>query len=188
MDLLTILLITIVLAMDAFSISITKGFYLKNITKIQTLWVGVFFGGFHASMPILGYIAGVELGQFLSSIAPWIGFIILLAIGFKMIFETKYKNEENSFMKEEFSFKELTLLSIATSIDALAIGVIFAILKTPILPPLIFFGIIVFIFSEIGIIIGKKISRLVGDKFETISGLILIILGIKILLDGLGIF
>ena len=187
MDLITTILIAVALAMDAFSISITKGFTIKNITKMETLWFGIFFGGFQAFMPVLGWISGVQLEHFVSSIAPWIAFILLVAIGLKMIYESIAKSdEEDSDTKNKFSFKELTLLAIATSIDAFAVGVTFAILKTPILIPVIIIGIITFVFSEIGVIIGRKMGELVGDKFEIVGGLVLVFLGIKILLDGLG--
>lgn len=193
MDIISIILISIALAMDAFSISITKGFTLKNITTMQSLWFGIFFGGFQVLMPILGYISGSQLEQLVSSVAPWIAFILLVSIGSKMIYENLKENNgeggeyESSDTKNKFSFKELTLLAIATSIDAFAIGVTFAILKTPLLVPLIMIGVITFILSEIGIYIGKKIGHFFGDKFEIIGGIILILLGAKILLDGLGV-
>ncbi len=188
MDLLTIILLSIALAMDAFSVSITKGFTLKNITKMQILWFGIFFGGFQAIMPILGWISGVQLEHFVTSVAPWIAFILLLFIGGKMIYENLTNNdEEETAEKGKFSFKELTLLAIATSIDAFAVGITFAILKTPILIPIILIGLISFIFSEIGVIIGKKIGHFFGDKFEIVGGVVLVLLGLRILLDGLGV-
>ena len=186
MDLLTIILISIALAMDAFSVSITKGFTVKNITTMETLWFGIFFGGFQALMPVLGWIAGIQLEHFISSIAPWVAFIILSAIGFKMIYESLTSDEEEKLKKAKFSFKELTLLAVATSIDAFAVGVTFAILNTPILVPIILIGLTAFIFSEIGIVIGKKLGQFFGDKFEIIGGIVLVFLGLKILLDGLG--
>jgi len=192
MDLITTILIAVALAMDAFSISITKGFTIKNISKMETLWFGIFFGGFQALMPVLGWISGTQLEHFVSSIAPWIAFILLAAIGLKMIYESitsdeKDSDEENSAKKGKFSFKELTLLAIATSIDAFAVGVTFAILKTPILIPIILIGVITFVLSEIGVIIGTKVGHLFGDKFEIVGGVVLVILGVKILLDGLGV-
>jgi len=192
MDLITTILIAVALAMDAFSISITKGFTIKNITKLETLWFGIFFGGFQALMPVLGWASGTQLEHFVSSIAPWIAFILLAAIGLKMIYESvtdnkKDRDKEDSSKKGRFSFKELTLLAIATSIDAFAVGVSFAILKTPILIPVILIGVITFIFSEIGVIIGTKVGHHFGDKFEIVGGVVLVLLGVKILLDGLGV-
>ena len=187
MDLMTTILIAIALAMDSFSISITKGFSIKNINTIQTLWIGIFFGFFQGFMPILGWISGVQLQQFVSAVAPWIAFVLLVTIGLKMIYESLKDNEKEASAKGQFSFKELTLLGIATSIDAFAIGVTFALLDTGIIIPVIIIGIVSFLFCEIGVVIGKKMGQFFGDKFEIIGGLVLIVLGIKILLSGLGI-
>lgn len=188
MDLITIILIAVALAMDAFSISITKGFTIKNISKMETLWFGIFFGGFQALMPVLGWISGVHLEQFVSSVAPWVAFILLVAIGGKMIYESLTGDEEEEGVsKDSFSFKELTLLGIATSIDAFAVGVTFAVLKIPILIPIIIIGLISFIFSEIGVLIGRKIGSFFGNKFEIVGGIVLVLLGLKILLSGIGV-
>ena len=198
MDIVTIILIAIALAMDAFSIAITKGFTLKNITKMQFLWFGIFFGGFQAFMPILGWASGIQLKDLISAVAPWIAFILLVAIGIKMVYESlqtkdeentveKNKNENELVNKGNFSFKELTLLSIATSIDAFAVGVTFAILKTPILFPIILIGTVTFALTEVGILIGQRIGHYVGNKFEIVGGIVLMLLGFKILLEGLGI-
>jgi len=186
MDFITVILIAVALAMDSFSISITKGFTINNITTIQSLWIGVFFGFFQGIMPILGWISGVQLQSFVSKVAPWIAFILLLIIGLKMIYETITDGEEGETSeKGQFSFKELTFLGIATSIDAFAVGVTFALLNTPILIPVIIIGLVSFVFSEFGIAIGKKIGQFFKSKFEIVGGVVLIILGFKILLDGL---
>lgn len=183
MDFISIILIAIALAMDAFSVSLTKGFTLKNISKSQILWFGIFFGGFQVLMPLIGWSAGTQLEGIVSAIAPWIAFILLIAIGANMIRESLSEEEEEE--EDKFSFKELTLLAIATSIDAFAVGVTFAILKTDIIIPLIAIGLVAFILTEIGLVLGKKIGNYFGDKFEIIGGTILILLGIKILLEGL---
>jgi putative Mn2+ efflux pump MntP len=187
MDLLTIISIAVALAMDAFSVSITKGYSWKNISTNEILWIGIFFGGFHALMFVIGWMSGIRLEHFVTLIAPWIAFIILLLVGVKMIYDSLSENDEKLTKKKRLSFKELTVLAIATSIDAFAVGVTFAILKTPILVPIILIGLITFVFSETGVVIGKKIGHFIGDKFEIIGGIVLVILGIKILLDGLGV-
>jgi len=184
MDLISIILISIVLAIDNFSICIAKGFSLKNITPIQSIQIGIFFGGFHVLMPILGYISGYQFKHLISTIAPWIAFIILSIIGLKMIYESLKNNNEEEVDKNKLSFKELTLLAIATSIDAFAIGITFAITGTSILIPLILIGITVFLFSQLGILIGKKIGHLFEDKLEIVGGLVLIGLGLRIFLGG----
>jgi len=186
MDLITIIIIAIALAMDSFSISITKGFTIKNMTIMQTLWFGIFFGFFQGFMPILGWVSGVQLQDFVSQVAPWIAFILLVAIGLKMIYESITGNIEES-SHGQFSFKEMTLLAIATSIDAFAVGVTFALLETAIVIPVILIGVVSFFFSVIGVAIGKRMGQFFGDRFEIIGGLVLIILGLKILMEGLGI-
>ena len=186
MDFISTLLIAIALAMDAFSVSLTKGFTLKKISKTQVLWFAIFFGGFQAFMPILGWLGGIQLEWVITTFAPWIAFILLLLIGSNMIRES-FSNEEGKENSDNFSFKELTLLAIATSIDAFAVGITYAVLKTDILIPVIMIGVTAFIFTIIGLYLGKKIGNYFGDKFEILGGVILILLGVKILLEGLGI-
>ena len=186
MDFISTLLIAIALAMDAFSVSLTKGFTLKKITKSQVLWSAIFFGGFQALMPVLGWLGGIQLEWLITTFAPWIAFILLLLIGSNMIRES-FSNDEEEDSSDKFSFKELTLLAIATSIDAFAVGITYAVLKTDILIPIIMIGVTAFIFTIIGLYLGKKIGNYFGDKFEILGGVILILLGVKILLEGLGI-
>ena len=185
MDFISTLLIAIALAMDAFSVSLTKGFTLKNITKSQALWFGIFFGGVQALMPVLGWLGGIQLEWLITTFAPWVAFILLLLIGSNMIRESFSNDEDDS--SDKFSFKELTLLAIATSIDAFAVGITYAVLKTDILIPIIMIGVTAFIFTIIGLYLGKKIGNYFGDKFEILGGVILILLGLRILLEGLGI-
>ena len=170
--------------MDAFSVSLTKGFTLKNITLKQILWFGVFFGGFQSLMPMLGWTLGVQLQLIVSAVAPWIAFILLVLIGANMIRESFSDDLDDD--EDTFSFAELTLLAVATSIDAFAVGVTYAVLKIDILIPVIIIGLVAFIFTVIGIYLGKKIGDYFGDKFEILGGVILILLGCRILLEGLG--
>ena len=184
MDIVSTLLIAVALAMDAFSVSLTKGCTLKNITLKQILWFGVFFGGFQSLMPILGWTLGVQLQLIVSAVAPWIAFILLVLIGANMIRESFSDDLDDD--EDTFSFAELTLLAVATSIDAFAVGVTYAVLKIDILIPVIIIGLVAFIFTVIGIYLGKKIGDYFGDKFEILGGVILILLGCRILLEGLG--
>ena len=184
MDIVSTLLIAVALAMDAFSVSLTKGFTLKNITLKQILWFGVFFGGFQSLMPILGWTLGVQLQLIVSAVAPWIAFILLVLIGANMIRESFSDDLDDD--EDTFSFAELILLAVATSIDAFAVGVTYAVLKIDILIPVIIIGLVAFIFTIIGIYLGKKIGDYFGDKFEILGGVILILLGCRILLEGLG--
>ncbi|KZX15310.1 putative manganese efflux pump MntP [Methanobrevibacter cuticularis] len=189
MDIYSIFLIAIALAMDAFSVSLTKGFIIKNIRIYQIIVIGLFFGGFQVGMPVLGWIAGEQIREIVSSIAPYIAFILLLIIGLKMIYDSAIDEEEKEeSSKSSFSYKELTLLAIATSIDAFAVGITFSFLNIPILIPVTIIGITTFLLSETGIFIGKKLGHLFGNKFEIIGGVILILLGLNILLQGLGFY
>lgn len=173
-------LIAVALAMDAFSVSMTKGFMQKDLTKPQIFYYGLFFGGFQFFMPIIGYFCGNVIASIVESLAPIVGFILLLAIGLNMIRESLSGDDEE--ITDHFSFKEITLLAIATSIDAFAVGITIALLKDPLLISSIIIGVVAFAFSIIGIYIGKKLGDYVGDKFQILGGVILILIGIKILL------
>lgn len=173
-------LIAVALAMDAFSVSMTKGFTQKDLTGSQIIYYGLFFGGFQAMMPVLGYLCGNVIASIVTSLAPIVGFVLLLAIGLNMIRESLGSDSEE--VNDYFSFKEVTLLAIATSIDAFAVGITIALIKDPILISAAIIGVVAFAFSIAGIFIGKKIGDYVGDKFQIVGGVILILIGIKILL------
>lgn len=178
-NIISTFLIAVALAMDAFSVSMTKGFTQKNITKAQILYYGLFFGGFQALMPVLGYFCGNVIASIVESLAPIIGFILLLAIGLNMIRESFSDGDD---VADNFSFREVTLLAVATSIDAFAVGITIALVHDPILISALIIGVVAFIFSVAGIFIGKKLGDYVGDKFQILGGVILILIGIKILL------
>ena len=179
-NIISTFLIAVALAMDAFSVSMLKGFTQKNLTNAQILYYGLFFGGFQALMPILGYLCGSVIASIVESLAPIVGFILLLAIGLNMIRESLSGDDED--ITDNFSFKEVTLLAIATSIDAFAVGITIALIKDPLLISSAIIGIVAFLFSIAGIFIGKKLGNYVGGKFQLLGGVILILIGIKILL------
>ncbi|MGB9978462.1 manganese efflux pump MntP family protein [Methanobacterium sp.] len=179
MDIISIFLIAIGLAMDAFSVSITKGLVMKSNVK-HALIIALFFGVFQALMPIGGWISGIQLEAFVSSAAPWIAFILLSIIGIKMIYDGIFDDDDDK--DDTFSLKEVFFLAIATSIDAFLVGITFAFLKTPIVEPILIIGIVTFILSFIGFYIGKGIGHLFEHKIEILGGLILIGIGLKILL------
>jgi len=181
MDFISILFLAVGLAMDAFSVSITRGLSLKCNIR-YALIIALFFGGFQAFMPVLGWFSGMQLQSIVSTLAPWIAFLLLLGIGLKMIYESIYSAEED--VCKAFSLKELLILSIATSIDAFAVGITFAILNTPIITPIIIIGIVTFILSFIGVYIGKNIGHIFENKIEILGGLILIGIGLKILIEN----
>ncbi len=178
-NLISTTLIAIALAMDAFSVSMTKGFTQKNITPSQILYYGIFFGGFQALMPVLGYFFGNIISAFVASLASVVGFVLLLAIGLNMIRES-LKNDDDE-ITDNFSFKEVTLLAIATSIDAFAVGITIALINDPLWISAAIIGIVAFAFSIAGIFIGKKIGDYVGNRFQILGGVILILIGFKIL-------
>ena len=180
LNIISVFLIAVALAMDAFSVSLTKGFTQKNLTKSQILYYGIFFGFFQFMMPVLGYFCISSISSIIESFASIIGFVLLLAIGLNMIRESLFGGDEE--ITDNFSFKEVTLLAIATSIDAFAVGITFAVLNNPFLMPSIIIGVVAFAFSVAGIYIGRRLGDYFGDKFQILGGVILILIGIKILL------
>jgi putative Mn2+ efflux pump MntP len=182
MDLISIILLAIALSMDAFSVSITRGLVWNCKIKHMAI-IAVFFGGFQALMPVLGWILGIQLSKYISTIAPWLAFVLLTLIGIKMIYESFTMDKEE--ICSIFSLKEILILSIATSIDALAAGVTFAILNISIIVPILIIGVVTFGLSFLGVYIGKKVGHLFESKIEMVGGLILIALGFKILLEHL---
>lgn len=180
MEFLSIFLIAVALAMDSFSVSLTKGFTQKDMNASQMICYGLLFGAFHVLMPVLGYYAGETITAFVTSVAPWIAFILLLIVGLDMIKDSIHADDDK--LRDEFSIKEVIILAIATSIDAFAVGITFALLNTYILIPSIVIGSVVCLFTISGILIGRKLGDYFGDKFLILGGVILILIGIKILL------
>ena len=161
MQLWELFLIAIGLSMDAFAVSICKGLTLKKMEWKYAFKAGLYFGGFQALMPLLGYFLGVQFESKITSIDHWIAFLLLALIGSNMIKESLSKDDEH--VDPSFGFKSMILLAIATSIDALAIGVTFAFLNVSIVPAVSFIGIITFIFGFIGIKIRSE-ERRVGKE------------------------
>lgn len=184
MDIITIVLIAFGLAMDAFAVSITSGITIKNLKINHALRIAGFFGSFQAFMPFIGWLAGLSLIDYISGIDHWIAFGLLAFIGCKMIYEsTRLKpNDKNT---NPLNFYVLLLLSIATSIDALAVGVSFAFLQIAIATPIIIIGTITFALSFLGVFIGDKSGHLFENKIEIAGGIVLIAIGTKILLEHL---
>lgn len=182
MDMLTIFFIAIGLAMDAFAISIVSGFSIKKLKKENAFKIALFFGIFQGIMPIIGWFIGFGFRDFVLGIGHWIAFALLAAIGIKMIYEsTKIKTNKQNPLKNSV----LLILAIATSIDAFVVGASLSILNTPIITPAILTGIITFVLSFIGVYIGKKIGHFFENKIEALGGLILILIGLKILLENI---
>ena len=185
MNLVSLFLIAVGLSMDAFAVSICKGLAMKKITIKKALIVGLWFGGFQALMPAIGYLLGTQFEKYITNIDHWIAFVLLFIIGGNMIKEALSKEEEEA--NDSLAFKEMLLLALATSIDALAVGVTFAFLKVQIIPAVSFIGVITFTLSAIGVKIGNIFGSRYKSKAELAGGIILILMGCKILLEHLGI-
>lgn len=204
MNIIIIVFTAFALAMDAFAVSVSKGMTLKNLTKGTAIKIALFFGGFQADMPLIGWVLGISFQGYIKAIDHWIALILLTILGGKMIYEfyenrKESANEGNEIVSEisttldaeennksELSNKELTTLAIATSIDALAIGVSFAFLNVNILSSSLIIGIITFVVCFIGVIAGKKIGGIFKDYAELVGGIILIIIGINIFNEHTG--
>ncbi len=186
----TLLLMGVGLAMDAFAVSICKGLSMRKVNKKQCLVIGLFFGGFQALMPFIGWVLGSQFEQYITSIDHWIAFILLGFIGGKMVVEAiREKDEavEVGKMDPPLDLKEMFILAIATSIDALAVGITFAFLQVPIVEAISIIGITTFVISVIGVYVGNFFGNRYKKKAELAGGIILILIGLKILLEHLGI-
>lgn len=185
MDLVSIVVIAIGLSMDAFAAAIGKGLDMKKIDYKWALFVALFFGGFQALMPILGWLLGSQFHKYIYGFDHWIAFFLLLFIGGKMIFES-FK-DECEVAEAKRSYKELLILAIATSVDALAVGLTFALLKIDVLFSSFIIGVITFGLSFLGVVLGNKFGCKYKDKAELCGGIILVLIGLKILLEHLNI-
>lgn len=184
MDFLTLLILSVGLAMDAFAVSICKGLAMKRATIEKASVVGLWFGAFQAGMPVLGYLLGTQFKEQITRVDHWIAFILLGMIGMNMIKEAESEDEEAD---DSLAVKEMFLLAVATSIDALAVGITFAFLKVNIVEAASTIGISTFVISAAGVKIGNLFGTKYKSKAELAGGVILILLGMKILLEHLGV-
>lgn len=185
MKLFEIVLIAFGLAMDAFAVSVCKGISMKKIDYKKAIIIGLYFGIFQGLMPVIGYLFGINFQALISNIDHWIAFILLAIIGGKMISEAF--GDDSDEINDDLSIKTMLILAIATSIDALAIGITFAFLNVNIITSSLIIGIITFILSVIGVKIGARFGDKFGKRAEIIGGIILILIGVKILFEHLGI-
>ncbi len=184
MDIITIVLIALGLAMDAFAVSIASGVIIKKNKLEKALLFGLMFGGFQMVMPIIGWAAGAAFRVLIMNFDHWIAFGLLVAIGIKMIYEAlRIENIEGA--QKQITGLMLLGLSIATSIDALAVGLSFAFLKVQVIFPALVIGIVTFFMSFAGIFLGSKYGQIFEKKIEIIGGLILVFIGFKILIAHL---
>ena len=180
-----LLMTGLALSMDAFAVSVCKGLSLRRLQLKHTLLAGLYFGGFQALMPLLGWALGIRFQALIERVDHWIAFFLLLVIGLSMIREALGKAEEQN---DDFGVKTMLLLAVATSIDALAVGVTFAFLQVHILPAVGLIGATTFLLSALGIYIGKTFGARFRSGAELAGGVILILIGTRILLEHLGLF
>ena len=185
MGIIEIFLISVGLAMDAFAVSVCKGLSMKKIEWKKVFIIALYFGGFQAGMPLLGYFLGYSFSGLVESVDHWIAFALLAFIGVNMIKEST--DDELEKRNDRVDFKTMIILAVATSIDALIVGITFAFFQANLILSVAMIGVITFILSTIGVIIGNKFGDKFQNKAEFVGGVILILMGLKILLTHLGI-
>ncbi len=178
-------LIALGLSMDAFAVSLCRGIHMKKVPLKAAAITALFFGVFQAAMPVLGWLLGSQFERYITGIDHWIAFGLLALIGAKMIFEAMQKENCEVEEKADLNIKILFLLAVATSIDALAVGITFTFLNVAILPAILTIGAVTFILSFAGVYIGNRCGIKLKAKAEITGGAVLILIGIKILLEHL---
>ncbi len=183
-----LVLIAVGLSMDAFAVALCKGLGMKKLNYKQGLIIALFFGGFQALMPLAGWALGRQFERYITSVDHWIAFALLCYIGGKMIWDALHeKDEEFCPLDQRLDLKEMLMLAVATSIDALAVGVTFAFLGVDIVPAVLLIGAITFALSFAGVLIGHRFGVRFKKKAELAGGAVLVLIGLKILLEHLGI-
>ena len=186
MDIISVVLTAIGLSMDAFAVAVCKGLKMRKIDYGKTLLIGLFFGGFRALMPLVGWLVSVKFQKHVEGFGHWIAFLLLAFIGGKMIYESFKTDRDDE--SGSLGIGELFVLAIATSMDALAVGITFAVLSSAnIFFNVAIIGLITFILSVIGVALGNRFGTAYKNKAEFAGGVILILLGAKILLEKLGV-
>lgn len=183
MSLTELFILAVGVSMDAFAVAVCKGLSIKRLNWRHAALVGLYFGGFQAAMPLIGYLLGAHFKDAIASFDHWIAFFLLAAIGFSMIREACSKEEEE--LDSSLGFKTMSVLALATSIDALAVGVTLSFLSVEIVPAVSFIGIITFLLSAVGVKTGHVFGTRYKSKAEFCGGVILILIGLKILIEHL---
>ncbi len=185
MSLFELFIIAVGLSMDAFAVAVCKGLSMRRATLKNALIVGLYFGIFQAAMPLIGYFLGISLADQITAYDHWIAFTLLAIIGGKMVYESFHKDADGEDEGGEVTFKKMLPLAVATSIDALAVGVSFAFLRVSIFPAVTFIGVVTLTLSMLGVKIGNIFGAKFKSKAELAGGVILILMGTKILLEHL---
>ena len=184
MGIVELFLIGVGLSMDAFAVSVCKGLAMEKMRWKQGTVIALFFGGFQALMPLAGWALGKQFEQYITSIDHWIAFLLLGWIGGKMIWDAFH--EEEASCRAGFDLKELLVLAVATSIDALAVGITFAFLQVKVIPAVVLIGCTTFVLSLAGVWTGQRFGSRLKDRATLAGGIILCLIGLKILLEHLG--
>ena len=182
-------LIGVGLSMDAFAVSICKGLGMSRLNMRQAAVISLFFGGFQALMPLIGWALGSQLTDFITPIDYWIAFGLLAFVGGKMLWDAFHEDDEDEGVQtdEKLDLKELLMLAIATSIDALAVGITFAFLQVAIVPSITIIGLTTFVISFAGVAVGHFFGARFEKPATIVGGVVLILIGVKILLEHLGV-
>ena len=184
MDLIAVIMIGVSLSMDAFAVSVLSGTVYKELKVRHALKIAMFFGGFQAIMPLAGHLLAVRVQEYTRNYDHWIAFVLLSVIGVKMIYESfKLENAEKAL--DPSKWVPLFILSVATSVDALAAGITLSLIAKSVMAAVLIIGFITFCLSYAGVFVGKKIGHLFENKLEALGGFILIGLGLKILFEHL---
>ena len=184
MTILELFILAVGLSMDAFAVAVCKGLAIGKINMKHALIVGLWFGGFQALMPLIGYLLGSSFAEYIAAVDHWIAMILLVLIGANMVRESRDKDPEHA--DPSLGFKTMLVMAVATSIDALAVGITFAFLEVHILPAVSFIGVVTFLLSALGVKIGSIFGTKYKSKAELTGGIILILLGLKIFLEHMG--
>jgi putative Mn2+ efflux pump MntP len=188
MTLLELFLTAVALSMDAFAVSMCKGLGMRTLNRRNALMIGLFFGGFQALMPLVGWLLGSQFAQMIQSVDHWIVFFLLGGIGGKMIWDAFHEEEEDgSADPDRLDYRELTVLAVATSIDALAVGISFAFLEVRVVPSVLLIGAVTFLLCVGGVRIGHRFGARYSGRATLCGGVILILIGLRILLEHLGV-
>jgi len=180
-------LIAVGLSMDAFAVSVCKGLGMQRLNMGQAVVIALFFGGFQALMPVIGWAVGAQFAHFVSTYAHWIAFALLAFVGGKMLWDAFHEDEGEDAGPFKLELGDLLMLAIATSIDALAVGVSFAFLDVAIAPSAALIGVTTFVLSLVGVAVGHQFGSRWEKPATIVGGIVLILIGVKVMLEGLGI-
>ena len=190
MGFVELLLVGVGLSMDAFAVSVCKGLCMKRLNMRQALVIALFFGGFQALMPLIGWALGTQFEQFITPVDHWIAFGLLLIIGAKMLWDSFHGDDDEQLscaVDGRLDLRELTMMAVATSIDALAVGITFAFLRVDIVASVVVIGVTTFVLSLVGVAVGHRFGARYEKTATIAGGVVLILIGLKILLEHLGV-